>query len=251
MIRFFRSIRQSLLAQGGITRYLIYALGEIVLVVIGILIALQINNWNERKKIQRSIGDHLSILQDNLAEDRQQLLDLQGSMADNVNYADSLLGQIRGTLPIGPGTKKFLAKLLLEKQFRPNRNAIETMTASNELPYLRPDLRTAVLDYYALISSTSERESISNTQIQTKYEHHINGVYPEVCQRDNEWEFMRELYKDDPRLIVPMSAQKLQADHLLESHLVSRYYQSLQLERFYSQLLVLERQLSTLLKEYP
>ncbi|MBL7964675.1 MAG: hypothetical protein JNM31_12630 [Flavobacteriales bacterium] len=41
MIRFFRSIRQSLLAQGRVTRYLTYAVGEIVLVVVGILIALQ------------------------------------------------------------------------------------------------------------------------------------------------------------------------------------------------------------------
>ena len=53
MIRFFRSIRQSLLAQGRITCYLTYAIGEIVLVVVGILLALQLNNWNaERKQVQ-------------------------------------------------------------------------------------------------------------------------------------------------------------------------------------------------------
>lgn len=52
MIRFFRSIRQRLLAQGRITRYLTYALGEIVLVMIGILLALQINDWNEQRKLR-------------------------------------------------------------------------------------------------------------------------------------------------------------------------------------------------------
>ena len=46
MIKFFRKIRQQLLAENRLGKYLIYALGEIVLVVIGILIALQINNWN-------------------------------------------------------------------------------------------------------------------------------------------------------------------------------------------------------------
>lgn len=50
MIQFFRKIRQTLLTQNKLNTYLVYATGEIVLVVIGILIALQINNWNEGKK---------------------------------------------------------------------------------------------------------------------------------------------------------------------------------------------------------
>jgi len=50
MIKFFRQIRARLLAENKVSRYLIYAIGEIILVVIGILIALQINNWNELKK---------------------------------------------------------------------------------------------------------------------------------------------------------------------------------------------------------
>ena len=50
MIKLFRNIRQKLLAKGKTTNYLKYAIGEIVLVVIGILIALQINNWNEYRK---------------------------------------------------------------------------------------------------------------------------------------------------------------------------------------------------------
>jgi hypothetical protein len=49
MINFFRKIRQNLLNQGKTTRYFKYAIGEIVLVVIGILIALQINDWNQRR----------------------------------------------------------------------------------------------------------------------------------------------------------------------------------------------------------
>ncbi|SHH34847.1 DUF6090 family protein [Winogradskyella jejuensis] len=50
MIKFFRKIRQKLLSENKFSKYLIYAIGEIVLVVIGILIALQINNWNENRK---------------------------------------------------------------------------------------------------------------------------------------------------------------------------------------------------------
>jgi hypothetical protein len=50
MINFFRRIRQNLLVENKIGAYFKYAIGEIVLVVIGILIALQINNWNEEKQ---------------------------------------------------------------------------------------------------------------------------------------------------------------------------------------------------------
>ena len=50
MIKFFRSLRRKLLDGGNLKRYLLYAIGEVILVVIGILIALQLNNWNESRK---------------------------------------------------------------------------------------------------------------------------------------------------------------------------------------------------------
>src|SRR5210317_2044200 len=50
MIKFFRKIRQNLLMENKTGKYLKYAIGEICLVVVGILIALQINNWNESRK---------------------------------------------------------------------------------------------------------------------------------------------------------------------------------------------------------
>lgn len=52
MLKLFRKIRQNLLEESKFRKYLVYALGEIILVVIGILIALQINTWNEGNKIR-------------------------------------------------------------------------------------------------------------------------------------------------------------------------------------------------------
>ena len=49
MIKFFRKIRQKLLSENKFSKYLIYAIGEIILVVLGILIALYVNNWNQKK----------------------------------------------------------------------------------------------------------------------------------------------------------------------------------------------------------
>jgi hypothetical protein len=50
MIKFFRQIRYKLMSENKTSKYFKYAIGEILLVVIGILIALQINTWNEERK---------------------------------------------------------------------------------------------------------------------------------------------------------------------------------------------------------
>lgn len=52
MINFFRNIRKTSLSRKRIGKYLLYAIGEIILVVIGILIAVQINNWNDNRKLE-------------------------------------------------------------------------------------------------------------------------------------------------------------------------------------------------------
>lgn len=73
MIKFFRHIRQRLIAESRFRKYVVYAIGEIILVVIGILIALQINTWNSAH-IQR--GDERKILielKKGLALDQQSM----------------------------------------------------------------------------------------------------------------------------------------------------------------------------------
>lgn len=72
MIRFLRKIRQELLSQNRFRKYLLYAIGEIVLVVIGILIALQINNWNENKKQQENLNSIYRIIQDDLEQNIEE-----------------------------------------------------------------------------------------------------------------------------------------------------------------------------------
>ena len=55
MIKFFRRLRQQLLSENKTGKYFKYAIGEIILVVVGILIALQVNNWNESRKAQNEL----------------------------------------------------------------------------------------------------------------------------------------------------------------------------------------------------
>jgi hypothetical protein len=74
MIKFFRKIRQKLLFENKFSKYLIYAIGEIILVVIGILIALQINNHNEIRKEKALEKELINLLISDLEEKRKENL---------------------------------------------------------------------------------------------------------------------------------------------------------------------------------
>lgn len=73
MFKFFRKIRYELMETGKTGKYLKYAIGEIVLVVIGILIALQINNWNEQRKIRIAEQEILQNLKNELLINKENL----------------------------------------------------------------------------------------------------------------------------------------------------------------------------------
>lgn len=69
MIKFFRKIRQNLLTENKFSKYMPYAIGEIVLVVIGILIALSISNQNQQRINEEKITSILKEIQNDLVKD--------------------------------------------------------------------------------------------------------------------------------------------------------------------------------------
>jgi len=87
MIRIFKRIKESLLSDNRFRSYMMYAVGEIVLIVIGILIAVEINNWNESKKSDAKITSVLLLIKDNLQEDKAELeLNLEIGKKKFLNY---------------------------------------------------------------------------------------------------------------------------------------------------------------------
>ncbi len=72
-MKIFRKIRFQLLGENKTRHYLLYAIGEIVLVVIGILIALQINNWNQAKKDNKALNEFLVKIKSHTKEDLYKL----------------------------------------------------------------------------------------------------------------------------------------------------------------------------------
>ena len=92
-MKFFRKIRQQLLTENKFSIYLIYAIGEIVLVVIGILIALSINNWNEWQQQREKETIVLYDLKENL-ESNIQLLEKEMKRIKSSNRSGELIYQL-------------------------------------------------------------------------------------------------------------------------------------------------------------
>lgn len=86
MIKFFRKTRQRMLTENKFSKYLLYAIGEIILVVIGILIALQINNWNEDKKSRQQ---ELTILENILHDLEKDKIGLTKIIETRISKAAS------------------------------------------------------------------------------------------------------------------------------------------------------------------
>jgi len=96
MIKFFRKIRQSLLSENKFNKYLVYAIGEIILVVIGILIALEINKYNEANKQRAKEVQFLKNLTTDLILEENELdryIEIRESM---VNSAQIILEHFNG-----------------------------------------------------------------------------------------------------------------------------------------------------------
>ncbi|NNK70295.1 MAG: hypothetical protein HKO96_07435 [Flavobacteriaceae bacterium] len=87
MIKFFRQIRFKLMSSGNTSKYLKYAIGEILLVMIGILLALQVNNWNENRKERNQENAILTQLQAEFKSNLSQLDDKIKSKKESIKSA--------------------------------------------------------------------------------------------------------------------------------------------------------------------
>lgn len=154
--KFFRGIRQKFINQGKTANYLKYAIGEIVLVVIGILIALQINNWNDERKAaivdkaqrEEYIRNLYNEMQSNTADTESRIKGFQNAKEG----AEYLLNSIeRDCLKIGNTIRLMEA---YRKMFDPipikQASAYDEMRISGKLNKIKDDTLLVELgDYYS------------------------------------------------------------------------------------------------------
>jgi hypothetical protein len=91
MIKFFRKIRRKLLTENKFSKYLLYAIGEIVLVVIGIIIALQVNNWNENRKDRALEHDYYCRILDDFNLEQKHIKEYYENTNQKIEAAKQLL----------------------------------------------------------------------------------------------------------------------------------------------------------------
>jgi hypothetical protein len=154
MIKFFRKIRQTLLSQGKTGKYLKYAIGEIFLVVIGILIALQINNWN--KEFQNSKLEKLTL--QNLKADLVLQKDIIQIQLKNekkyITYVDSCTMALKGDFDIKSLVNQ-LDVLSERRTFTANTITFDNLRLDgNESLIKNSELQNEIIKYYKLLDYT-------------------------------------------------------------------------------------------------
>ena len=136
MKKFFIKIRKNFLAEGKTGKYLKYAVGEILLVVIGILIALSINNWNENRKIRNTEQQYLLALKEEFSFNKDELKSIMNRNNLNFEYALKILSNTGPEYP--EITEEEFGSLLTnslstEVQFDPNQGVIDEIINSGKL----------------------------------------------------------------------------------------------------------------------
>lgn len=100
MIRFFRQLRQKLLTENRVSKYLLYALGEIGLVVIGILLAFQVNTWKEEAELQKEERLLLANLRADFEVRREELLEFDTYYDLEIEAVGTLLPLFQSSGPL-------------------------------------------------------------------------------------------------------------------------------------------------------
>lgn len=165
MIPFFRKIRKKFLAENRVTKYLVYALGEIILVVIGILIALQVNNWNEGRKEHRQ-GE---LLRQNIYREfvqNQQLLDTvvrqnQRAFEANLSLIDLVGSDAAGLARHNLDSLFYFA--LLSESYLPSKNTVEDALSSGRIDLIGDEaLKNTLLRWGTQLDLIKSYKSIQN-----------------------------------------------------------------------------------------
>ena len=141
MIKFFRRIRQQLLSEGKVGKYFTYAIGEIVLVVIGILIALSINNWNTERINNNRVQQYAASLVQDLENDIEMINVSQFQAKKSYQKIDSLKSYVLSTdiTNLSNSTLYVLTHDIMYRPFQWNRATFEEMKNAEILHYFKND----------------------------------------------------------------------------------------------------------------
>ncbi|MDG2448797.1 MAG: DUF6090 family protein [Saprospiraceae bacterium] len=204
MIKFFRKIRQQFLVENKVRRYFFYAFGEIVLVVLGILIALSINNWNEGRKNDQKESLLIKNIIEDLKLDSVLISQSLSEMEDQIHVVDELISKALGSEKILNYDSMGLVRF--SSNFRPiaQRNHAEAVSnLENEFTreilqnyFLKEDdVMDIFIEYHDIIHNKirSYLSDVGMHNLKSLYEEPSNELVPVLLQPDILEEQLREV----------------------------------------------------------
>jgi hypothetical protein len=208
MIKFFRKIRYDLMEKNKTGKYLKYAIGEIILVVIGILIALSINNWNESRKQSTSEKEFITSIKNDLKQDKAFILLIVEILEPKIEANKTLNSDL---LNLYKNDRKSLDSIFQiyfksQRTFYPISGSYESAVSGNQITVFRnKELIQKVIKLY---NSTYDR-LIDNGQIlderwafvSKKYSYERRTGHTREMKPEQLSEFLDDLYHHYAQMI--------------------------------------------------
>lgn len=166
----FKKIRRKLAEQNKVTGYLRYAIGEILLVVIGILIALQVNNWNESKTLKSQEAVYLQFILDDLVLQKEENNTQRTAMSAHISSEKELIELIANRFQVsedqGKHVKFLLSTLLIGRTYGAYEATFLDLTSSGNLALIsNQSLKNQIIQHYQI--QKRDREVINNNTLNT------------------------------------------------------------------------------------
>ncbi|GAA4280355.1 DUF6090 family protein [Gaetbulibacter aestuarii] len=173
MIKIFRNIRQKLLKENKTIGYLKYAIGEIILVVIGILIALQINNWNEKRKDTLKEKSVLAAIHEEFLQNRKQLDSVISYHKKSFHACEKLIK----LFPIDiekdnlDSISSYLNKVFYTWTFNPSQGSVNSIISTSSFDIIRnKELRDLLISWPDMVADFQENEIQARQTIYNEFD---------------------------------------------------------------------------------
>ncbi len=184
MLFILRKIRRKLLADNKVGTYLLYAIGEIILVVIGILIAVSIDGWSEQKKLLNQEDTYIKRL---IAENKQDLenftrfkQEVEMAMATIDAFCEALKDDAASDSLMLATTEQYMLYGSLVPIFNSSRSTFDDLSSTGNLKVISDlALRDKVVQHYAEIQKVQERMSINSDwalSLDTRFYSEMHGM---------------------------------------------------------------------------
>jgi hypothetical protein len=148
MIKFFRKIRKRMIRDNKVSKYLLYAIGEIILVVIGILIALQVNNWNETRQSRSEETKLLKEMKAALASDLEDILANIDEHESALKSCEVISAALTEGLPYHDSLDFYFGDALNTTRFGHTSSPYETLKAKGPDLIENDSLRLLLSEYF-------------------------------------------------------------------------------------------------------